>query len=308
MGAVTAVELTDTWQDVLVGAARILLVIVLALLVNALARRAIGRAADRVRQATQDLPGQLVRPERVQRAAARSGTLKSVLRSFVSIVVFTVAALVVLGQLDINMAPLIASAGIVSIAIGFGAQSLVRDVVAGIFILVEDQFGVGDIIDAGPATGTVEKVTLRATRLRDVAGTVWHVPNGSITRIGNKSQNWARALLDVTVAPHTDIRLARRIVSETADALADDPEWGGVRITGRPDDQGVQAFSPDGVTLRLMVDTEPASQWAVERELRQRIKAAFDAAGISLASAAAWPPEMGPPQAAGPGVSPSTTG
>jgi small conductance mechanosensitive channel len=208
--------------------------------------------------------------------------LSSVLRSITTGTIFFVTVLLVLGELSINLAPLIAGAGVASIAVGFGAQSLVKDVVSGVFIILEDQFGVGDTIDAGEATGTVEQVTLRSTRLRDVAGTVWHIPNGQILRVGNKSQNWASAVVDVTVAADTDVAVARGLIAEVAAGLATDPGWV-ARIHGEPDEQGVQAFTALGVTLRVVVDTQPASQWKVERELRQRIKQAFDDAGLSLA-------------------------
>ena len=168
-----------------------------------------------------------------------------------------------------------------AIAVGFGAQSIVKDVLAGVFVLLEDQYGVGDIVDAGVAAGQVEAFTLRVTRLRDQAGTVWHIPNGAIVQVGNKSQNWARAVIDVTVPADADVRRARTVVVAAATELADDPDWAS-RISGRPDDQGVQAMTWQGVTLRVVLDTQPAAQWAVERELWLRVKEAFDREGLTL--------------------------
>jgi small conductance mechanosensitive channel len=227
--------------------------------------------------------GALSSGDGTSRVDARSDTIQAMVESLTTWIIYIVATLLVLGELEINLAPLLAGAGIAGIAIGFGAQSLVRDVLAGFFVLVEDQYGVGDIIDAGPASGTVERISLRSTQLRDLAGTVWHIPNGTIVRVGNKSQNWARAVVEVTVSLTADIRKARGIMSEVAATMATEPEWeAAMRVGGVADDQGISAMTPMGATLRLVVDTEPKSQWGVERELRLRIKEAFDAASIPL--------------------------
>jgi moderate conductance mechanosensitive channel len=172
------------------------------------------------------------------------------------------------------------------VALGFGAQTLVRDLLAGWFIVVEDRYGVGDTIDAGaPAVGVVERITLRSTRLRDVNGTVWHVANGEILRVGNKSQNWSRAVVDVVVTPGADIDRACAILGEVGEQLAADEEWGS-RLTGVPQVLGVHLLDPTGVTLRVMCDTEPASQFPVEREYRRRVLRAFETAAVPLATVA----------------------
>jgi len=299
---VLAIELTDAWRRILVGGGRVLVIIVLAGILNRIAGRAITKLAMRVRRAADDVigraPGVLNRQDSAQRGEARASTLSSMLRSIATVVIFTMALLMILGELRISLGPLIAGAGIASIAVGFGAQSIVRDVLAGIFVLLEDQYGVGDIIDAGPATGTVEHVSLRSTSLRDLAGTVWHIPNGTIVRVGNKSQNWARAVIDVVVSHDTDIRKARAAMLMTAETLAAEQDWAEQRLAGEINDQGVQAVGPEGITLRLVIDTEPASQWIVERELRQRIKEAFDGQGIRLSAFVMAPaPPEGPPTA-----------
>lgn len=302
-----AFEFTDRWRDLVASVGRIALVVLIAIVLNALARRLVGRVVTTVRSAAKELdrvPGTLIRPEQVQRTEARADTLNSVLRSLSSATIFLVALLIVLGELNINLAPLLAGAGVASIAVGFGAQSLVRDVVAGIFVLIEDQYGVGDTIDAGVANGQVEHFTLRATRLRDAAGTVWHVPNGTIQRVGNKSQNWARAVVDVTVPMDSDVRSARTVFVGVAEQLAKEDGWAGERISGLPDDQGIQAFSASGITLRVVLETEPAAQWAVERELRLRVKEAFDAAGIAMATQPLLAPPA-PPAPSSPTSSPS---
>jgi len=187
-----------------------------------------------------------------------------------------------MGQLDIDLAPLIAGAGVGGIALGFGAQSIVKDFLSGLFMLIEDQYGVGDIIDVGDATGTVENVSLRSTTIRDVYGTVWYVPNGEILRVGNFSQLWSRALIDVEVSYDTDLELAQGVIQRVADEMWRDPEWGGDELMERPEVWGVQDLGASGVALRLVVKTEPSQQWAVERELRLRLKEALDAAGIEI--------------------------
>jgi small-conductance mechanosensitive channel len=235
------------------------------------------------------LPGNMLDTGVVSvRAAARAETLGHVLRSVSAFAVWTIAALTVLGEVGIKLGPLVAGAGIVGVALGFGAQSLVKDFLAGIFILVEDQYGVGDIIDMGdlsgtPVSGTVESVSLRATRLRSTNGTVWHVPNGTILRVGNMSQQWARALLDLPVVYGSDLDHAQAVIKQTADAVWQDPDWAG-QVLEEPEMWGVENLGPEGVTIRLVVKTQPAEQFKVLRELRVRIKAALDAAGIEIAT------------------------
>ena len=163
-------------------------------------------------------------------------------------------------------------------AIGFGSQSLVRDFLSGAFILVEDQFGVGDIVDVGEASGTVEAVSLRTTRLRAIDGTVWHVPNGEIRRVGNMSQHWSRALLDIEVAYDTVVEHARAVIKRVADSVWSEDDG----VLEEPELWGVEQLGANGVMLRLVVKTTPSQQWRVSRELRERIKVAFDEEGIEI--------------------------
>ena len=202
--------------------------------------------------------------------------------SLVTAVVWSVAFVVVLGLFDISLAPLFAGAGVVGVALGFGAQSVVADFLSGFFMLFEDQYGVGDVVDVGDASGTVEKFSLRTTTLRDVNGTVWHIPNSEIRRVGNKSQIWSRAVLDIDVAYDTDIRRAEGIIQRVADELWRDPEFTGGDIIDPPEVWGVERLGADGVTIRLVVKTDPAEQWIVGRELRLRVKEALDEAGIEI--------------------------
>jgi small-conductance mechanosensitive channel len=214
-----------------------------------------------------------------ERRKQRVRALGSILRSVASITIFSIASVVILGDLGINLAPLLASAGVVGIAIGFGAQSMVRDYLAGIFMLVEDQYGVGDVISIGDATGTVENVTLRVTRLRDVSGIVWHIRNGAIEQVGNESQGWARAVVDYPVPYEVDLTAIRSLLSEAAQALWDEPDWRMV-LLDPPEVWGAQEITSDKVTMRIVAKTAPLRQWEVEREIRARVKAALAAAGI----------------------------
>jgi small-conductance mechanosensitive channel len=217
-----------------------------------------------------------------ERRKQRVRALGSVLRSAASVTIFSIAGVVVLGDLGINLAPLLASAGVVGIAVGFGAQNLVRDYLSGIFMLVEDQYGVGDVITVGDATGTVETVTLRITRLRSVNGIVWHVRNGAIETVGNESQGWARAVLDFPVPYTADLTTIRSLLADAAEGMWNEPVWRTVMIE-KPEVWGAQQVDmtpPPTVTMRVVVKTAPLRQWEVEREMRARVKAALDAAGI----------------------------
>ncbi|MEP6856693.1 MAG: mechanosensitive ion channel family protein [Pedococcus sp.] len=214
---------------------------------------------------------------RVQRAA----TMGSLLKSIVSGVIFTVIALMFISELGYDIAPLIASAGIIGVALGFGSQALVKDFLSGIFMIFEDQYGVGDEVNLGEAVGTVEAVGLRVTRLRDVNGTVWYVRNGEILRVGNMSQNWARTVLDVKVAYGEDLARVQRVLSEVAHDIWDDEDFTG-RVIEEPSVWGVQELGADAVVVRVALKTAPLEQWAVAREMRARIKARFDHEGFEV--------------------------
>jgi small conductance mechanosensitive channel len=280
--------------DYVIGAPlRIVFVLIVAIVVNRLIHRAVRRFTNTISGAAEGhgrlhvlrehAPSVLLPSDRNLRAASRAQTIGSVLRSVSTATVYTLAAVTVLGELGINLGPLVASAGIAGVAIGFGAQSLVKDFLAGLFMLAEDQYGVGDIVDLGEAKGTVEAVGLRTTRLRDVEGTVWHVPNGQVTRVGNKSQEWARALLDVSVAYDTDLRKAENIIKDVADSMWHDDEWAG-RLLEEPEIWGVENLGRDGIDIRMGIKTRPSEQFKVMRELRTRLKERFDREGIQTSS------------------------
>jgi small-conductance mechanosensitive channel len=282
---------------------KILLVVVLATVASRLLSSAIRRFVDGIERSSVKrgigLPGEtaslLSTGPLGDRAHQRAETLAAVLRSLGRAVIWTVAGLTILGEFDINLGPLLAGAGIVGVAVGFGAQTLVRDFLAGVFMLIEDQFGVGDVIDAGEATGVVEGVSLRTTRLRDVQGTVWHIPNGEIKRVGNKSQEWSRAVLDVQVAHGTEVARAEQVIKEVADQVWHDERWSS-SIIEEPEVWGVQGMGATGFTIRLVVKTRPGTQDNVLRALRQGITDAFREAGIqapTVQMVAAPPPEGG---------------
>lgn len=217
------------------------------------------------------------RERRVQRAKA----VGSILNAVVSIVVWTLAVFVILPTIGVNITGLVAGAGIVGIALGFGAQTLVQDFVSGLFMIAEDQYGVGDVIDMGEATGVVEAVGLRTTRLRAVDGTVWHVRNGEVVRVGNMSQGWSRAVLDVAVAYGEDLTQVMETLKELGTDMREDPEWGD-KFLDEPEVWGVEALAADGITVRMIIKTVPLEQWVVAREMRRRIKYRFDTLGIEI--------------------------
>ena len=276
--------------DFIIGKPLTILVILLgALLVNRLVGRATKRALqtlhsgavrERIGAVRRRAPGALLETEVTSlRAEQRINALTSVLRSVTSGVIFTIAGFLILGEVGLNLAPLLAGAGVLGLAIGFGSQALVKDFLSGLFILVEDQFGVGDIVDLdGSTSGTVEAVSLRTTRLRSVDGTVWHVPNGDIRRVGNKSQHWSRALLDIDISYDTDIDHAKAVIQRVADELWHERD----DILEEPEVWGVESLGPHSVIIRLVVKTRPSDQYAISRELRQRLKEAFDAEGIEI--------------------------
>jgi small-conductance mechanosensitive channel len=235
-------------------------------------RSKLGRAGERVL-----VNGSAAAARREQRAK----TMGSLLKSIVTGVIFTMVAIMVISELGYDVAPLIASAGILGVALGFGAQSLVKDFLSGIFMIFEDQYGVGDVVDVGEATGSIEAVSLRVTRLRDVDGTVWYVRNGEILRVGNMSQNWARTVLDIPVSFSEDLVRVRNILKEVAHDLWEDEEFKAVVIE-EPEVWGVERWDPDGVVVRVTLKTAPLEQWAVAREMRERIKARFDYEGIEI--------------------------
>lgn len=258
---------------------KIVFIVVGAFLINRFVQRFIRRFVNTL--AGRATAGLLSGVPQSPRGAARTQTIGIVLRSLASATIYGFTALLILGEIGIDLGPLIAGAGIAGVAIGFGAQTLVKDFLSGIFMLIEDQYGVGDVVDLGLATGTVEAVNLRSTRVRSADGTVWHVPNGGIVRVGNKSQDWSRALLDVSVAYDADVRHASDVIKRVADEVAEDDQWKD-GILEEPEVWGVEHVRDGAVVIRLVLKMRPGAQFKLMRELRLRIKEALEAEGIAV--------------------------
>ena len=275
---------------------KIVLIIVLALVARYILHRMITRMTDRagegkvptlLRPLREKLPSSLTEattlfPERRRQRAAAIG---SVLRSFVTATVFSVAGLMILGELGINLTPLVAGLGIVGAALGFGAQTLVKDLISGLFMLLEDQYGVGDVVDVGEVTGVVEGVGLRTITIRDAHGVVWYVRNGEIIRVGNKSQGHSVAIVDVPIG-FAGVQDAVQRLQEAVTALAADPEFQGAFLEP-PNVAGVESVTIDGATVRVTAKTTNEDHLRVTRELRRRLAEAVEASGIAASIAAA---------------------
>jgi small conductance mechanosensitive channel len=270
------------------GGMAVLLIVVLAVLVRAMLHRAVGRLVQGAATGRVWLPSALRRrkglrviaaPLLSERRAQRANTIGSVLRSITSTVVLVVASVMILAEFGLDLGPVIASAGIVGVALGFGAQNLVRDFLSGMFMLLEDQYGVGDIVDLGEASGTVEAVGLRITTLRDVRGTVWHVRNGEIHRVGNKSHGYAVAVVDQPLAHEADIAVVTELAGRLAAEVAARPEVA-ADVMEPPQVLGIESLTAEGMTLRLTVKVNPGRQFAVQRALNAAITDGFDTAGV----------------------------
>ena len=214
-----------------------------------------------------------------ERHKQRTLTMGSLLRNIVTIAVALITVLTIMSTVGINLGPVLATAGVGGVALGFGAQSLVKDFLSGIFMILEDQYGVGDIIDTGEAVGTVEEVSLRVTRLRDPSGIVWYVRNGEIIRIGNKSQGWSTALVDIPVSYAENLEKVIPLIRDVVHRLDEEPAWKD-KLLAEPQVLGVESVSGTAVTIRVLAKTAPEQQYGVSREIRERVKAAFDAAGV----------------------------
>ena len=278
----TAKNDTLTWESVVGTPAQVVAIIVAAVVVRWVAHRAIDRATSAMQRRAQEratsgpVRSWVAMDERQRQRAA---TIGSLLKSATSIVVLIVTVLTIAAQLGIALAPLMASAGVAGVAVGFGAQSLVKDVVSGLFMMFEDQYGVGDVIDTGEAIGTVEEVTLRVTRLRDADGVVWYVRNGEIIRVANRSQGWATSLVDLPVSLTNDFQLVTKVLTDTVQQMFDDPEWQD-KLLELPSVAGVESVTSTAATFRVIAKTHPGENLAVSRHLRERSLQALAEAGV----------------------------
>lgn len=295
---------------------RVAVIIVVAIVLTFVARRLIHRFARSIaeghtkRGAAKGETRQsgaadaAARTRRVQRSA----TVGSLLQSIAAIVIWLLATLMVLTELGFDLAPILASAGIAGIALGFGAQTLVKDYLAGFFIVIEDQYGIGDYIDAGEAEGTVEEVGLRITKLRGLDGTLWHVRNGEILRVGNYSQGFGNALLDLPFPYNADEETVTTIINDSAEALRKDPQFAQA-MWEAPTIMGVQDISGEAVTVRVTIKTEPGEQFAVSRAFRGEFKQHMAKHGLTVPWSQAVIRTMpDSPLAGQPGAAPATGG
>jgi small conductance mechanosensitive channel len=217
----------------------------------------------------------------IQRYRARAAAVSGIVASAGTFIIVSVALLFALSSIGIDVAPLLASAGIAGIAIGFGAQTIIRDFLSGVFMILENQYGVGDVVTVNGITGTVEDVGLRITTIRDFDGTVWYVTNGSVTELGNQSQGWSVAVVDVPMAHNSDLEHAKAILTQTVLDLQQDERWT-KRIMPDEPVVGVESITPNAVTMRIRVHTVHEQQVTVARELRVRAVKALEAAGVQM--------------------------
>ena len=280
----------QNWSTWLAIGLRVLLILVIAGVLRAVVQRAITKLIDRMTRTAEavdgtSLGGLLVNNERRRQ---RSQAIGSVLRSVASFAILGTAALMILAAFQINLAPLLASAGVAGVAIGFGARNLVTDFLSGVFMILEDQYGVGDSIDAGVASGEVIEVGLRVTKLRGASGEIWYVRNGEVKRIGNLSQGWATAGVDVTVKANEDLDRLKSTLDEVAEKMSAEEPWNEL-LWSPIEVLGLDSVLLDSMVVRVSAKTMPGKSLTVERELRWRIKRAFDAANIRIVGGATAP-------------------
>ena len=273
----------------------ILVAAVLRLLLQLVIRRIVHRVVTGVKkkQNVADTREIQASPVAAARVIQRTRALGGVLSSAVTTVVVLATVVLVVSAIDPNATgafSLITAA--LGAGLGFGAQNVVRDVLNGLFIVAEDQLGVGDVVDTGQATGVVEAVGIRVTRLRDVGGTVWYVRNGEILRVGNMSQGWARVILDLSIPYHADIDAVKDRLLQTGVEMRADSKWKRLMIE-QPEIWGIESISADAIILRIVVKTRTGSKDDVARELRARVKRTLDELGVRSPSAVAAPPEEG---------------
>ncbi|HVL64528.1 MAG TPA: mechanosensitive ion channel family protein [Actinomycetota bacterium] len=263
--------LGENQEAVIAGALRLVVVLVAAYVLTRVLRRLVQRVQNKVAEHTTPI-----------RTLQRTETLTRVLSSAGIVVIWTIALFMALQTLGFNLAPLLAGVGIVGLAVGFGAQNLVRDVVTGFFILLEDQYGVGDIVEVNQiASGKVEQLTLRVTGLRGLDGTMHYLPNGSITHVANRSKDWARAVVDVGVGYGEDPDVVRRVL-ESVMAEAKESSDLARKLYSTPEVLGVEMLGEYEVVWRITAEVKPGRQWEVARALRERIKVAFDENKIEI--------------------------
>lgn len=268
---IPAIQIEPDWGAIVNRAIRVAVILVGGVLAYLVLRRV------RRKVAGMEVEGHVGPDEEAQ----RKKTLATVLTTAGLITIIAVTLMMVLDEIGLPLGPLLATAGVASLAIGFGAQTLVKDVISGIFILIEDQYAIGDVIAAGGVDGVVEQVNVRTTILRDLHGVVHIVPNGEIRVLSNKTKGWSRAVLEIGVSYREDPDRVIAILQDVGREIHADPVFGALLVE-EPVVPGVERFDDSAVTIRMMAKTVPLKQWDLARELRRRIKHRFDAEGVEI--------------------------
>jgi small conductance mechanosensitive channel len=271
-------ETLKNWSDQVIPwltnhGIRIVLIAILALLINRLLKRLIVRTVRATVKSDENTS-----PEAEKK---REDTLIRIFTGALNIIIIIVALMMILGELGIEIGPLIAGAGIVGLAVGFGGQYLIRDIITGLFLMLENQYRIGDVVDIEGLSGAVEDISLRKTTLRNLDGTVHHIPHGSITKVSNLSKDFARVNMDMGVAYSTDIEHLIRVINETGMELAADPAFSD-SIISPPQFLRVNEFADSAIVVKILGDTKPLKQWEIAGEFRKRLKFAFDREGIEI--------------------------
>ena len=280
----------DNWGTIVGKLIAIAVIVAIAFLIRWILHFVIDRVVNRIvtgvkrKQDVTDTQALQASPLAAVRVVQRTRTLGTVLRNVVNVTLFIIVTLMIVNVID---ASILGSFALLSAAIGaglgFGAQNIVKDVLNGLFMVVEDQLGVGDVVDLGPATGIVEDVQIRITKVRDVNGTLWFVRNGEILRVGNMSQGWARVILDLAVPYEADVDAVEAEMLRTATDMAQTGKWRS-RVLEKPEIWGLESISAEAMVIRIVMKVRTSSKDDVARELRVRLKRSLDAMGIQLPS------------------------
>jgi small conductance mechanosensitive channel len=252
---------------------KIAVIIVLAFILNRILQRIVVRTVRATVKSDENTS-----PEAEKK---REDTLIRIFSGALNILILLIAIMMVLGEAGVEVGPLIAGAGIVGLAVGFGGQYLIRDIITGLFLMLENQYRIGDVVTIEGFSGAVQDISLRKTTLRDLNGTVHHIPHGSITKVSNQSKDFARVNMDIGVGYNTDIRHLEAVINKTGNDLAADPAYSEA-IISPPKFIRINEFADSAIIVKILGDTKPLMQWEVAGELRRRLKEAFDREGIEI--------------------------
>ena len=283
--AATAASFWEMWGVPITIAIIVLIAIGVRIALHFVIRRVVDQVVNGIKrkQNVDDTQALMASPLQAVRVVQRTRTLGSVLNNFVTVVIAALALVMILDQLGVQVVAILGAAGVVGAGLAFGAQNVVKDMLNGIFMVAEDQLGVGDVVDVGPATGVVEAVGIRVTQIRDVNGVLWFVRNGEILRVGNMSQGWTRVVIDLAVPYSADVDQVQDAMLNTANELAAIPKWKRA-VLDQPEVWGIQSIADEHVVIRIVVKTRSSDRDNVDRELRSRLKKTLDGMDIVLPS------------------------